>query len=74
MMNKKIEYLNYMKEDLGIDVYHKAVAKVVASQFIQMIKAKGKKIKRSDVVDWTNLKLKALGLEEVSYAFMRTLV
>ncbi|MFJ7678272.1 hypothetical protein ACIQXQ_09425 [Peribacillus sp. NPDC097198] len=73
-MEEKIKRLNDIKEDVGFDLYRKAVTRVVASYYSKVLSNRGKKVKRTEVWDRTNLKLKELGLEEVSYEFMRTVV
>ncbi|MGE7601296.1 hypothetical protein ACQKL5_02210 [Peribacillus sp. NPDC097675] len=73
-MDKKIECLKDIKEDVGVDLYRKAVTKVVASYYSKVLSNRGKKVKRTEVWERTNIKLKELGIEEVSYEFMRTVV
>lgn len=73
-MNDKLFYLKQIKDDLDEETFKYVAAEVTVKYYINSFISRGLKINRAKVMDRTNLALKSLGVEEVSYGYIRKFV
>lgn len=71
-MYEKFNHLTYLKEDLTEEEYRFTAAKIVVNHFLNIINGSKKTISRAELLGRVNLVLISLGLQEISYGYIRT--
>lgn len=72
-MNEKLQHLLVVKNDMDKDLFRFAAASVVIKHFIDKLKNQGKYMERSKLLFRVNLSLRSIGIDEVSYGFIRSM-
>lgn len=73
-MNDKLFYLKQIKDDLDEETFKFVAAEVTVKYYINSFIDRGLKINRAKVMDRANLALKSLGVDEISYGYVRKFV
>jgi hypothetical protein len=71
LMDDKMVYLRQLKNDLDDETFRYVAAEVAIKYYTNMFIGRGLRVSKSKVLDRTNLTLKALGVDEVSYGYVR---
>jgi hypothetical protein len=71
-MYEKLNHLIMVREYMHEDVFKSAVASVLANHYLSMMNKQGKDMMRSKMLERVNLTLRSIGVDEVSYGFMRS--
>lgn len=73
-MKEKLYHVNQLKDGLSEHQYRLVAATVISNYYVDRMKQTGRKLDRMSMLERVNLTLKGLGLEEVSYGFLRTVM
>jgi hypothetical protein len=70
-MSEMIKHLKEIEHNLDKETYRSVVAEVSVKHFIKRMRDQKMKINRQLIVDRTNFVLRSMGIEEISYGFVR---
>lgn len=70
-MNEKLDYLKEIRGVIGEEQFKFCAASIVANHFLELMKYKGKKVNRMELLTRVNLMMYVLGCDSVSYGFLR---
>ncbi|SFE26509.1 hypothetical protein SAMN05428981_104226 [Bacillus sp. OV194] len=70
-MSEMMVHLKAIEDSLDKETYRFVVAEAIAKYYIMLIRKTKKKIDRYQLLDRTNLMLRSLGIDEVSYGYIR---
>lgn len=70
-VHNKLYHLIQVREYLNSTQYREAVASIIAKDLIEKIQEREIEVKRTVVLDRTNLQLRSMNLPSVSYGFIR---
>ncbi|MFI8708478.1 hypothetical protein ACIGHG_15685 [Bacillus sp. NPDC077411] len=70
-VHNKLYHLIQVREYLNSTQYREAVASIIAKDLAEKIQERDLKVKRTVVLDRTNLQLRSMKLPSVSYGFIR---
>ena len=70
-VHNKLYHLIQVREHLNSTQYREAAASIIAKDLAEKIQGRDLKVKRTVVLDRTNLQLRSMKLPSVSYGFIR---
>lgn len=70
-VHNKLYHLIQVREYLNSTQYREAAASIIAKDLAEKIQERDLKVKRTVVLDRTNLQLRSMKLPSVSYGFIR---
>lgn len=70
-VHNKLYHLIQVQEYLNSTQYREAAASIIAKDLAEKIQERDLKVKRTVVLDRTNLQLRSIKLPSVSYGFIR---
>lgn len=70
-VHNKLHHLIQVREYLNTTQYREAAASIIAKDLAEKIHERDIKVKRTVVLDRTNLQLRSMKLPDVSYGFIR---
>ncbi|MCQ6267133.1 hypothetical protein M1K46_15860 [Fictibacillus sp. WQ 8-8] len=70
-MSEIMLHLKALEDSLDEQTYRFVVAEAVAKYYIMLIRKTEKKVDRYQLLERVNLKLRSLGIDEVSYGYLR---
>ncbi|WJE54848.1 hypothetical protein QRE66_11855 [Bacillus cereus] len=71
---EKLHYLKLLREDIGEEQFRLAAAAIIAKDYVELLYWRGIKRDRMHVLERTNLMLRSMGCEEISYGFIRKFI
>ena len=70
-MKEKLQYLLQVRDCMDNDIFKFATASVIINYFSDELKNQGKSMNYSKLLLRVNLSLRAIGVDEISYGFLR---
>lgn len=71
---EKMYYLKEIREYIGEEQFRICAATIIAKDYAELLHWRGIKRDRMHVLERTNLMLRSMGCEEVSYGFIRKFI
>ncbi|MGE7695576.1 hypothetical protein ACQKNC_15960 [Lysinibacillus sp. NPDC094177] len=70
-MQDKLKYLEKIREDVGEAAYRINAATIITKDYINLLRSRGIKKDRITILNQVNSRLNSIGVEKVSYGFIR---
>ncbi|UAK16121.1 hypothetical protein [Sporolactobacillus terrae] len=71
MYQEKIKSLEVVRSDIGEDLFRRICASVITEHYATAMRTRHGEINKTMILSLVNLHLREIGVEEVSYGFIR---